>query len=70
MFPSGYVLKAVAEFPATRNTLCGIAERHGAKDGFAVVDGLISEGRLVMLGKNKGARYALPSKARAGKRSL
>lgn len=58
--PSTWVLKAVATFPATRITLAGIAENHGAKNGDAVVDGLLSEGRLVMLGEGKGARYALP----------
>lgn len=69
MFPSGWVLKAVATFPATRNTLAGVAERHGAKDGDAVVDGLISEGRLVMIGEKRAARYCLPEKAPRNKRA-
>lgn len=63
MHPSGYVLKAVSEFPATKVTLAGIAEHHGALDGEAVVDGLISERRLVMIGERKAARYCLPEKA-------
>ena len=63
MFPSGWVLKAVATFPATRLTLAGIAERHGAKDGDAVVDGLLSEGRLVMIGEKRASRYCLPENA-------
>lgn len=63
MFPSSWVLKAVAEFPATKNTLAGVAEHHGAKDGSAVVDGLVSERRLVMIGEKKAARYCLPELA-------
>lgn len=63
MRPSGYVLKAVSEFPATKLTLAGIAERHGAISGEAVVDGLLSERRLVMIGERKAARYCLPENA-------
>lgn len=63
MLPSAWVLRAVSEFPATRNTLAGIAERHGAKDGSAVVDGLVGEGRLVMIGEKRASRYCLPEKA-------
>lgn len=63
MYPSGYVLKAVSEFPATKLTLAGIAEHHGAVNGEAVVEGLVGEGRLVMIGEKKGARYCLPENA-------
>lgn len=60
MFPSGWVLKALKAFPATRNTLAGIAEKHGAINGEAVVDGLVSERRVEMTGKGPGTRYHLP----------
>jgi len=63
MFPSQWVLRAVAIFPATRAVLETLAERHGAKSGQAVVDGLLSEGRLVMLGERRAARYCLPQNA-------
>lgn len=55
MYPSGYVLKAVSEFPATKLTLAGIAEHHGAVNGEAVVEGLV--------GEKKAARYCLPENA-------
>ena len=63
MLPSVWVLRAVREFPATKTTLAGIAERHGAIDGEAVVDGLVSERRMVMIGDRRGARYCLPENA-------
>jgi hypothetical protein len=69
MHPSGYVLKAVSEFPATKVTLAGIAVHHGALDGEAVVDGLISERRLVMIGERKAARYCLPERAPRNRKS-
>ncbi len=62
MLPSAWVLRAVSDFPATRLTLETLAERHGAKSGKGVVDGLISEGRLVMIGERRGARYGLPGR--------
>lgn len=69
MLPSAWVLRAVSEFPATKNTLAGIAERHGAINGDAVVDGLVSERRLVMIGEKRATRYCLPEKAPRNRKS-
>ncbi len=63
--PSQVVLEGVSEFPSTRLVLATLAERAGAKDGSAVVTGLVGEGRLVMIGNKKMARYGTPAQARA-----
>jgi hypothetical protein len=55
--PSEVVLEAVDEIPAPMSVIAQLAENAGAKDGVALVKGLVSEGRLVMIGEKKNARY-------------
>jgi hypothetical protein len=51
--------------PTRRETLVHFAERHGAKDGEMVVDGLLGSGDLVVIGWARGARLGTPAQARA-----
>lgn len=51
--------------PTRRETLEHYAERHGAKNGSMVIDGLLGSGDLVLIGWARGARLGTPAQARA-----
>lgn len=51
--------------PTRRETLEHFAERHGAKNGSMVVDGLLGSNDLVVIGWARGARLGTPAQARA-----
>lgn len=60
------VLQNVIDGGPTRSeTLAHFAERHGARNGEAVVNGLLGSGDLVVIGWARGARLGTPAQARA-----